>query len=214
MPTDPRSRILKAIEEFLRHHRYSPAVREIAAAVGLPVTTTYGHLKALRAEGRIRWDPTRNRSIQIISKRSYPPRPPRSKVKVRGEQVAAGEPILADEVLLLSSEQDDAEMLHLPREKVGNGELMLVSIRGDSMTPIVFDDDRIVIRKQETADSGDIVVARITDEPSGDSKYTLKRYRVRNEHIWLVPENPEYEAIDGSHAIIVGKAVALLRRLQ
>jgi repressor LexA len=115
-------------------------------------------------------------------------------------RIAAGEPILA--------EQSMDDIFPVPKELVGDGNLFLLKVCGDSMINAgVTDGDWVVIREQPSAENGEIVAAMI----HGDA--TLKRFQRSGNHAWLMPANPAYEPIPGDGASIIGKAVALLRRL-
>jgi repressor LexA len=115
-------------------------------------------------------------------------------------QIAAGAPILADEQV--------EEVMPLPRELVGQGELFMLRVRGDSMTEDgVFDGDYVVVRSQRDADEHEMVAAMLDEEA------TVKRLSRKGGRIRLLPSNPAYEPIDGDQATILGKVVAVLRRL-
>ncbi len=115
-------------------------------------------------------------------------------------RIAAGGPILA--------EQSVEEIMPLPRQLVGEGELFLLRVRGDSMVEAaICDGDWVVVRQQPEAESGEIVSAMI------DGEATVKTYRPRDGKVWLVPHNPAYEPIPGDDAVILGKVVAVLRRV-
>ncbi|GAA1353549.1 transcriptional repressor LexA [Falsarthrobacter nasiphocae] len=115
-------------------------------------------------------------------------------------RIAAGGPILA--------EQDIEDIVTLPRSIVGQGELFMLKVRGDSMVDAaICDGDLIVVRRQNTAMNGDIVAALLNDEA------TVKTFRQRDGHTWLLPQNSQYEPILGDHAVIMGKVVSVLRAL-
>ena len=115
-------------------------------------------------------------------------------------RIAAGGPILA--------EQQVESVMPLPRELVGSGELFMLKVVGDSMVDAaICDGDWVVVRSQSNAENGEIVAAMLDDEA------TVKTYRRRDGHVWLMPHNPAYEPIPGDDAQIVGKVVAVLRRL-
>jgi repressor LexA len=115
-------------------------------------------------------------------------------------RIAAGGPILAEQVI--------EDVFPLPREIVGDGELFLLSVVGDSMVDAaITDGDWVVVRREQTADSGDIVAAMI------DGEATVKTFKRKDGHNWLMPHNDAYEPIPGDEATILGKVVAVLRRL-
>jgi repressor LexA len=115
-------------------------------------------------------------------------------------RIAAGGPILAEESI--------EDVFPLPREIVGEGELFLLRVVGDSMIDAaITDGDWVVIRKQPTADQGEIVAAMI------DGEATVKTFKRKDGHVWLMPHNPAYQPINGDEATILGKVVTVLRRL-
>lgn len=171
---------------------YPPSVREIGAAVGLKSpSTVHFHLKALEREGLISKDAGKGRALTVIGPVNEPDRVP-----LVGN-VAAGAPILAEEVL------EDYVLFDtggLPEEHFA------LRVRGESMLNAgILPGDAVIVRKQRTARNGEIVVALIGDEA------TVKRLSRQNGEIWLLPENPDYEPIDGSEAEILGKVVGLVR---
>src|SRR4249920_2726020 len=115
-------------------------------------------------------------------------------------RIAAGGPILAEEVV--------EDVFPLPRQLVGEGELFLLKVVGDSMVDVaICDGDWVVVRQQPTADNGDIVAALL------DNEATVKTFKRTGSQVWLKPHNPAYDPIDGNHATILGKVVAVLRRI-
>jgi repressor LexA len=115
-------------------------------------------------------------------------------------RIAAGGPILAEERV--------EDVFALPKQLVGEGELFLLEVRGDSMIEAaICDGDWVVVRREQTADNGDIVAALLDDEA------TVKTFKRSGGHVWLMPHNPAYEPIDGDAATILGKVVAVLRRV-
>ena len=114
-------------------------------------------------------------------------------------RIAAGDPIFA--------EQSIEDIFPLPRQLVGEGELFLLRVAGDSMIDAaIFDGDWVVVREQPVAENGEIVAAMI------DGEATVKTFKRADGHVWLMPANPRYEPIPGTEATIVGKAVAVFRR--
>jgi len=121
-------------------------------------------------------------------------------------QVAAGVPILAD--------QHIEDVFPLPRQLVGDGELIMLRVVGDSMIDAaITDGDWVVVRCESDIENGDIVAAMIESDTSADREATVKTFKKRDGHIWLIPHNPAYTPILGDHATIVGKVVAVLRRI-
>ena len=115
-------------------------------------------------------------------------------------RIAAGGPILAEESI--------EDVFTLPRQLVGEGTMFSLEVRGDSMIEAaICDGDWVVVRQQPTADNGDIVAALLDDEA------TVKTFKRSGGQVWLIPHNPAYDPIDGNHATILGKVVAVLRRI-
>ena len=202
--TDKRERILEYITQFTRENGYSPSVREICEGVSLASTATvHYHLNALRQEGSINMDGKKNRTI------SLPDRLPIGKIPVVGV-VTAGVPILAVLYLLLS------EFVNKRLQKKGNIEGYLpwdgdescfaLRVRGDSMINAgILSGDKVVVRPQKTAENGQIVVALLDDSA------TVKRFHREKGKVWLLPENPAYEPIDGTDCSILGLVKAVVR---
>ncbi len=181
--------ILEFLRAFTAENGYAPSVREICAAVGLRSTASvHYHLAELKRQGQIDIDENKNRAI-TLSEAHQPGRIP-----IIGT-VAAGMPILA---------QENIEG-YLPWD--GDDTCFALRIQGYSMINAgILDGDHVVVRPQSTADTGDIVVALLDDEA------TVKRFR-RDTHggIWLLPENPDYQPLDGRYAKILGKVKAVYR---
>ncbi|APE33731.1 repressor LexA [Nocardia mangyaensis] len=198
-----RQHILAVIRDSVLANGYPPSAREIADAVGLRSTSTVSkHLKALEEDGFLRRGTTMTRPIDVrLFLRGAPGASAESSVSVPvvGD-IAAGTPILA--------EQHADDVLTLPRELVGRGEVFGLRVRGDSMVDAaICDGDLVVVRRQHEAVSGDIVAAMIGEEA------TVKVYRRRNGHVQLEPRNPAYSVIDGDEAVILGKVVSVMRRI-
>jgi len=208
--TSRQRRILDFIRETVERRGYPPTVREIGEAVGLvsPSSVAY-QMGVLQKKGYLRKDPNRPRAVDV-----RPPsellldddeeavraaRPAPAYVPVLG-RIAAGGPILA--------EQQVEGVFPLPREIVGEGTLFLLAVKGDSMLDAaICDGDWVVVRQQPTAENGEIVAAML------DGEATVKTYRRRDGHVWLMPHNPAFEPIPGDDATILGKVVAVLRRI-
>jgi repressor LexA len=115
-------------------------------------------------------------------------------------RIAAGGPILADQAV--------EDVFTLPTQLTGQGDLFMLKVSGDSMIDAaICDGDWVVVRKQNDCENGDIVAALLDDEA------TIKTFRQRDGHVWLMPHNPAYTPIDGDHATIMGKVVSVMRRL-
>ena len=206
----PRQRkILDYIRETVEVRGYPPTVREIGEAVGLvsPSSVAY-QINALEKKGYLRKDPNRPRAVDVRPGSQLTvadedavrdARPAPAYVPVLG-RIAAGGPILAEQAI--------EDVFPLPREIVGEGTLFLLSVKGDSMLDAaICDGDYVVVRQQSTANSGEIVAAML------DGEATVKTYRFRDNHVWLMPHNPAFEPIPGDDATILGKVVAVIRRL-
>ena len=195
---DTQEKILAFIKQEVREKGYPPSVREICEAVSLKSTATvHGHRQRLEKKGLLHRDEMKPRAIELLGGEE-PETPPVVTVPLLGE-VAAGVPIPA--------EQEYLEMLPLPESFVGSGEHFILNVRGSSMIDIgILDGDMVVVRRQETADNGEIVVAMI------DGEATVKRFYRENGGFRLQPENAAMEPILTDHVIILGKVTALLRR--
>ncbi len=190
-------RILEFIKKEIELKGYPPSVREICEAVNLKSTSTvHGHLEQLEKRGLIRRDSTKPRAMEVLDN-------PLSKgrsVPLVG-RVTAGIPILAEENI--------EDYIVLPQDLVGSDdELFALRVRGDSMIRAgILSGDFIIVRKQNHADNGDIVVAMIEDEA------TVKRIYFEKDGVRLQPENPYYDPIYSRKVSVVGKVTALFRKL-
>ncbi|MET7374805.1 MULTISPECIES: transcriptional repressor LexA [Micromonospora] len=205
--TARQRRILEFIRNWVERHGYPPSVREIGEAVGLvsPSSVAY-QLKELEKKGFLRRDPNRPRAVDVRApseaiddELSRAQRPTPAYVPMLG-RIAAGGPILAEQAV--------EDIFPLPRELVGEGEVFMLQVKGDSMLDAaICDGDWVVVRQQPTADSGEIVAAML------DGEATVKTYRRRDGHVWLMPQNPAFDPIPGDDATIMGRVVAVLRRI-
>ncbi|WP_028922811.1 transcriptional repressor LexA [Pseudonocardia acaciae] len=218
----PRQRkVLEVIRDWVERFGYPPSVREIGDAVGLTSTSSVHHqLRALERKGFLRRDPNRTRAVDVrgpeeaegvvtvgaadedeteVTEELRAHRPSPTFVPVVG-RIAAGGPILAEEAI--------SDVFPLPREIVGEGTLFLLTVTGDSMVDAaITDGDWVVVRQQSVAENGDIVAAMI------DGEATVKTFKRRDNHVWLMPSNPAYDPIPADDATILGRVVAVLRRL-
>lgn len=216
--TKKQQAVLDCITEFIDGKGYGPTVREICTAMGLSSpSTVHVHLKALEDKGMIHRDPLKSRSITLTpAARELGGGEPDSLAQDLSGigsssfsevvslplvgQVAAGIPILAEENI--------EETITLPVEIVGDSASFLLSVHGESMIEAgINDGDYLVVREQSTANNGDIVVALIDDGA------TVKRFFHERDHIRLQPENSSMEPIITRDCSIVGKVVALFRRV-
>ena len=199
---DMQARIFAYIESEIKSRGYAPSVREIGEAVGLKSTSTvHGHLTRLEKKGLLHRDAMKPRAIGL----SLPSSSPSSyddtdvrQIPVVG-RVAAGVPILAEENV--------EEVLSMPIDVVGEGELFALRVRGESMIQAgIMNNDYIVVRKQPDANNGEIVVAMIDDEA------TVKRFYREGGHVRLQPENDAMLPIIVPSVTILGKVVSLIRK--
>ena len=121
-------------------------------------------------------------------------------------RIAAGGPILADELI--------EDVIPLPKQLVGEGELIALRVVGDSMIgAAITDGDWVVVRRESDVENGDMVAAMIESDTSADREATVKTFKKTDGHVWLIPHNPAYTPIPGDEAKILGKVVAVLRRV-
>ena len=188
-----QQRIYDFLVSYIQSRGYPPSVREIGEAVGLKSpSTVHFHLKHLEEAGVIEKGAGKGRAITLTA-----PPVPEDKVPIVGN-VAAGSPILAEECI------ED----YLTFDTGGrSGEYFALRVRGESMLNAgILPGDLVVVRRQETANNGEIVVAMIDDEA------TVKRLALKGGQVWLMPENENYAPIDGTYAQILGKVAAVVRR--
>ena len=197
-------KILQVIRDSVERRGYPPSVREIGQAAGLKSPSSVAHqLKVLEKRGLLRRDPNRPRAVDIRPldqiQEEAPDHPTPTYVPVVG-RIAAGGPILAEQAV--------EDVFPLPKDLVGEGTLFLLRVVGDSMVDAaITDGDWVVVRQQPVADNGDIVAAMI------DGEATVKTFKRRDGHLWLLPHNDAYQPIPGDDAVILGRVVAVLRKL-
>ncbi len=220
--TARQQKVLQTIKDAMEKRGYPPSMREIGEAVGLTSSSSVAHqLKTLEEKGFLKRDPKRPRALEVFlpevmaARRSIghvedadaatdptgigDAHPAASYVPVVG-RIAAGGPILAEEQV--------EDVFPLPKQLVGDGQLFLLEVRGDSMVDAaICNGDYVVIRQQPTAENGEIVAAMI------DGEATVKTFQKKGGQVWLLPHNAAYEPIDGTHAVILGKVTAVLRRM-
>lgn len=208
--TKRQQAVLDDIKKHIAEKGFGPTVREVCQSLGLSSpSTVHVHLKALEEKGFIKRDPLKSRSISLAdgyldtlqdsNDLSYPNFLNAINVPLVGN-VAAGEPILAEENI--------TDNLVLPTEIVGDNPTFMLAVRGDSMIEAgINDGDYIVVKEQPVADNGDIVVALIEDGA------TVKRFYREKDKIRLQPENSSLDPIIVEDCSIVGKVVAVFRRV-
>lgn len=195
--------ILEYMKKEVKEKGYPPSVREICDAVGLKSTSTvHGHLERLERKGYIRRDPAKPRAIEIFTCESAADEPNNAKelinVPIVGT-VTAGTPILAVENI--------EDTFPIPIDYAPNGEIFMLRVKGDSMINAgIFNKDLILVKQQNTAENGDIVVALIEDFA------TVKTFYRENGYIRLQPENPSMSPIIVRDVSILGKVVGLYRK--
>jgi repressor LexA len=232
--TPRQRRILEVIKHAVETRGYPPSIREMGEAVGLASSSSVAHqLRSLEQKGFLKRDPNRPRALEVLlpsepsgAQQAAPTRPAARSSKAAvapaaplrtddtgiGDaypepvhvpvlgRIAAGGPILAEEQI--------EDVFALPRQLVGEGTMFLLEVRGDSMIDAaICDRDWVVVRQQPTANNGDIVAALL------DNEATVKTFKRTDDQVWLLPHNPAYDPIDGNHASILGKVVAVLRRV-
>ena len=210
--TPRQRRVLEVIRDSVERRGYPPSMREIGEAVGLTSTSSVAHqLTTLEKKGYLRRDPNRPRAVEVKvppAAREHAPddvtgegdaRPAPAYVPVVG-RIAAGGPILAEQVV--------EDVFPLPRQLVGDGQLFLLQVKGESMIDAaIADGDWVVVRQQPTADTGDIVAAML------DGEATVKTFSRKSGHVWLLPHNADFAPIPGDQATILGRVTAVLRRV-
>jgi repressor LexA len=195
--------IVRFITDEVARKGYPPSMREIGEAVDLASTSSVAHqLMALESKGILYRDPHRPRAYRVRS--SWAPELGRRTAKAVEVplvgRIAAGAPLLAEEMV--------EDVYALPRQLVGEGELFALSVSGDSMIEAaICDGDIVIVRRQDSADHGDLVAALLEDEA------TVKQLRRQGGEVWLMPRNSAYDPIPGDQAQILGKVVSVMRRL-
>jgi repressor LexA len=201
--------ILDVIRKNIREKGYPPSVREIGAAVGLASSSTvHGHLERLQTKGYLRRDPTKPRAIELLEPAGEWRRPEHGVLPVENVfmapivgKVTAGLPITAV--------QNIEDYFPLPESMVKNDEVFLLQVQGESMIEIgIHHGDYVIVRRQESADNGDIVVA-MTEE----NEATVKRFFREQDHIRLQPENSTMKPILIDYVSILGKVIGVFRSL-
>ncbi len=197
--TKRQREIFDFVKRYGEEHGYPPTVRDIGKAIGLTSSSTvHAHLANLEKLGALRRDPTKPRAIEVlVDKAKAAVAPPG--LPIVG-QVAAGQPVLAEENI--------EEYVPVPQIAGGDEGEFVLRVKGDSMVGAgIFEDDYVVVRPQETAADGEIVVALVEDEA------TVKRFFRENDHVRLQPENDEHEPILSRDVKLLGRVVGVCRRV-
>jgi repressor LexA len=207
--TPRQQRVLTVIRDSIERRGYPPSMREIGERVGLTSSSSVAHqLKVLEEKGFLKRDPNRPRALSVYTPDEVAvvdetsvgdTMPAATYVPVVG-RIAAGGPILAEERV--------EDVFPLPKTLVGEGTLFLLEVSGDSMIDAaICNGDYVVVRQQPTAENGEVVAAML------DGEATVKTFQRRDGKVWLLPHNEAYDPIDGTHATILGKVTAVLRRM-
>ena len=201
--TKRQQEIFDFIRKYSAKYGYPPTVRDIGKAIGLTSSSTvHAHLANLEKIGLLRRDPTKPRAIELlVDKAKRAARPALGGgIPVVGE-VAAGQPVLAEENI--------DEYVQVPQLAGGDEGEYVLGVSGDSMIGAgIHHGDHVVVRTQDTARDGEIVVALV-----GDSEATVKRFFRERDHVRLEPENDELEPIISSEVTVLGRVVGVLRRV-
>ncbi len=211
--TPRQQRVLTVIKDSIERRGYPPSMREIGERVGLTSSSSVAHqLRVLEEKGYLKRDPNRPRALSVFDPDTSgtldgtvdetgvgDAMPAANYVPLVG-RIAAGGPILAEERV--------EEIFPLPKTLVGDGTLFLLEVAGDSMIDAaICNGDYVVVRQQPTAENGEIVAALL------DGEATVKTFQRKDGQVWLLPHNDAYDPIDGTHASILGKVTAVLRRV-
>jgi repressor LexA len=204
--TKRQQEIWEFLIRYVDAHGYPPTVREIGEEVGLASpSTVHAHLANLERAGLIKRDPTKPRAVELTGRAAREPEAGEVYVLPLVGQIAAGGPLLA--------EQNIDSYLSVPEPLAGGGEEFLLRVRGDSMQDAgILEGDYVVVRRQQDARNGDIVVALAGDDESADEA-TVKRFFRESGKIRLQPENVAYQPIYAAHVQILGKVTGVFRTL-
>jgi repressor LexA len=196
--TKRQQEILAFIERHSADRGYPPTVRDIGRALGLTSpSTVHAHLAKLQGIGALRRDPTKPRALELLGARTGPTVPPGLPLVGR---VAAGRPVLAEENI--------EDYVEVPSLAGGDQGSFVLKVSGDSMKDAgILEGDHVVVRPQDTAEDGQIVVALVEDEA------TVKRFFRERDHVRLQPENAAMEPIRTRDARVLGRVVGVFRRV-
>lgn len=221
--TDRQRNIINAIQNNIKIHGFPPSFREIGEAVGLRSPSSVKHqLRTLEDKGILRINANKGRAIEILDN-SIVESNSNNKINENSSRVANISAYESDSVINsrdvplvgriaagapITAEQHIEDVMRLPERLTGTGNLFMLEVHGDSMIDAaICDGDYVVVREQHEAVNGDIVAALL------DNEATVKTFRNDHGHVWLIPHNPAYSPIDGSHATIMGKVVTVLRKI-
>jgi repressor LexA len=207
-------KIVPVIEDSIRSNGYGPSLREIGEAVGLASTSSVSYqLSVLVEKGYLTREAKRPRTAVLRDQLQRPAAAEPTAPAARGiasvplvGRIAAGRPIFADESV--------EAVIPLPRELVGDGNLIMLRVAGESMIDAaIADGDWVVVRRETDIENGDIVAAMIESDTSADQEATVKTFKRVDGHIWLIPHNPAFTPLLADRAESIGKVVSVLRRL-
>jgi len=217
--TPRQGKIVRIIEDSVRSNGYGPSLREIAEAVGLASTSSVSYqLSVLEEKGYLTREAGRPRTAVIrnpaerlagpgLAELAWPgpARDGMASVPLVG-RIAAGRPLLVDESV--------EDVIPLPKQLVGEGNLIMLKVVGESMIDAaIADGDWVVVRRETDIENGDIVAAMIESDTSTDQEATVKTFKKVDGHVWLIPHNPAFSPLMADKAKIIGKVVSVLRRL-
>lgn len=217
--TDRQRKVLGAIKKHLAEQGFAPSFREIGEGAGLKSPSSVKHqLQVLDEKGFIRMNANKGRAIEVVSfddtsssSKATQVIPFPSQSDSSGSIMASRDVPLVGRIAAgvpITAEQHVDDVMRLPERLTGTGNLFMLEVHGDSMIDAaICDGDFVVVREQNTAENGDIVAALLDDEA------TVKTFRKDHGHVWLIPHNPAYSPIDGTHAEIMGKVVTVLRKI-
>ena len=195
--TSKQEDIFEFIKDNIQTSGYPPTVREIGEKFNITVKGAYDHMKAIEKKGFIRTDKNKSRAINIVSQ-CEPAHADSLAVPLLG-RIAAGAPIMAEENI--------DEYLSFPKSYFGSGQYFALNVKGDSMINCgILDGDIAILKKQETANNGDIIAALLEDEA------TLKKFKLVGNRVHLIPENDAYKPIITEKLSILGKLAGVFRR--
>lgn len=207
--TPRQQRVLTVIRDSIDRRGYPPSMREIGERVGLTSSSSVAHqLRVLEEKGFLKRDPNRPRALSVytpddaaeVDETGVNDAMPAATYVPMVGRIAAGGPILAEERV--------EEIMPLPKSLVGDGTLFMLEVAGDSMIDAaICNGDYVVVRQQPSAENGEVVAAML------DGEATVKTFQRKDGEVWLLPHNDAYDPIDGTHATILGKVTAVLRRM-
>jgi repressor LexA len=215
-------KVLQVIRDSVQKRGYPPSMREIGEAVGLTSTSSVSYqLSTLQRKGYLHRDVGRPRTVEVrlpghpaVRPEQNATAPAEPEVTADGMDIASQEATYVPLVgriaagVPITAEQQVEDIFPLPRQLVGEGQLFMLKVAGDSMiNAAIADGDWVVIRQQEDAENGEIVAAMI------DGEATVKTLKQSDGHVWLMPHNPAFTPILGDDASVLGKVVAVLRRV-